>query len=63
MLFFLVIHGFIIIPTCLINSFVHTYHSRFIPEGVAESFHISFYQNYLAIRNTADVTGGKPIAI
>jgi hypothetical protein len=22
-----------------------------------------FYQNYLAMRNTADVTGGKPIAI
>jgi hypothetical protein len=23
----------------------------------------TFYQNYLAMRNTADVTGGKPIAI
>jgi hypothetical protein len=23
----------------------------------------TFYQNYLAIRNTADVTGGKPIAV
>jgi hypothetical protein len=23
---------------------------------------ITFYQNYLAISNTADVTGGKPIA-
>jgi hypothetical protein len=22
-----------------------------------------FYQNYLAMRNTADVTGGKPIAL
>jgi hypothetical protein len=22
----------------------------------------TFYQNYLAVRNTADVTGGKPIA-
>jgi hypothetical protein len=23
----------------------------------------TFYQNYLALRNTADVTGGKPIAV
>jgi hypothetical protein len=23
---------------------------------------LTFYQNYLAMRNTADVTGGKPIA-
>jgi hypothetical protein len=23
----------------------------------------TFYQNYLAVRNTADVTGGKPIAV
>jgi hypothetical protein len=24
---------------------------------------LTFYQNYLAMRNTADVTGGKPIAV
>jgi hypothetical protein len=23
----------------------------------------TFYQNYLAVSNTADVTGGKPIAV
>jgi hypothetical protein len=45
---------------------MHTYHTRFIPEGVAEASQIlllTFYQNYLAMSNTADVTGGKPIAI
>jgi hypothetical protein len=41
--------------------YIHTYHSRFIPEGVAET--PTFYQNYLATRNTADVKGGKPIAV
>jgi hypothetical protein len=46
--------------------YVHT--SSFIPEGVAEASQIfletpTFYQNDLATRNTADVTGGKPIAI
>jgi hypothetical protein len=35
---------------------LHTYHSRFIPEGVAGV-------SQLAMRNTADVTGGKPISI
>jgi hypothetical protein len=45
---------------------IHTYHSRFIPEEVAEVSQIlsetpTFYQNYLAM-NTADVPG-KPIAI
>jgi hypothetical protein len=44
-----------------------TYHSRFIAEGVAEASQIflqdiHIYQNYLAIRNTVDVTG-KPIAV
>jgi hypothetical protein len=48
---------------------IHTYHSRFIPEGVAAphlrySFRTpTFYQYYLAMRNTADVIGGKPIAV
>jgi hypothetical protein len=41
---------------------------RFIPKGVAEASQISLRDahiipNYSAIRNTADVTGGKPIAI
>jgi hypothetical protein len=45
--------------------YIHTYHSRFIPEGVAEVSQIFLQddQNYLAMSNTADVTGGKPIAV
>jgi hypothetical protein len=49
-------------------SLIHTYHSRFLPEGVAEVSQI-FLRNthvlpkYLVMRNTADVTGGKPIAV
>jgi hypothetical protein len=48
--------------------YIHTYHSRFIPEGVAVVSQIflrtpTFYQNLLAMRNTAAVTGGKPIAV
>jgi hypothetical protein len=68
---------------------IRTYHSHFIPEGVAEPSQIGLsempmiplcgvavvvgvseesetptsYQNYLATRDTADVTGGKPIAV
>jgi hypothetical protein len=43
-------------------------HSRFIPEGVAEAFRIFLpeahdYQNGLAMRNTAVVTGGKLSAV
>jgi hypothetical protein len=44
----------------------YTYHSRFISEGVAEASQIlteEFYENYSDKKNTADVTGGKPIAI
>jgi hypothetical protein len=38
---------------------IHTYRSRLIPEEVAEASQIFLlYQNYLAMRNTADVTGG-----
>jgi hypothetical protein len=49
-------------------EYVYTYHSRFIPEGVAEASQIFFgdthvYHNYLAMSNTADMTGGKPIAV
>jgi hypothetical protein len=48
--------------------YIHTYHSRFIPEGVAEASQIFLQaahvlQNYLAMSNTADVTSGKPIAV
>jgi hypothetical protein len=44
---------------------IYTYHSRFIPDGVAEESQIfpKFYQNYLAMINFADVTGDKPIAV
>jgi hypothetical protein len=47
---------------------IHTYHPRFIPEGVAEVSQIfsespTFYQKVLAMRNTANEIGGKPIAI
>jgi hypothetical protein len=38
--------------------FIHTYHSCFIPEGVAETSKIFA----LAMSNTADVTGSKPIS-
>jgi hypothetical protein len=49
-------------------SGIHTYHSHFIPEGLAEASQIflrdtHFLPNYLAMRNTADVTGGKSIAV
>jgi hypothetical protein len=45
-----------------------TYHSRFIPEEVVETSQTflrdaHFYQNDLAMRNTADVSGGKPFAV
>jgi hypothetical protein len=48
---------------------LQAYHSRFIPEWIADlrrdlryfSEITTFYQNDLAVRNTADVTGGKPI--
>jgi hypothetical protein len=45
-----------------------SYDLRFIPEGVAETSQIflrdaHFYQNYLAMRNTADVTSGELIAV
>jgi hypothetical protein len=47
------------------------YRSRFIPKGVAEASQIFLrdahvlpnYQNYLAIKNTTDEIGGKPIAV
>jgi hypothetical protein len=48
-------------------TYIHTYHSCFIPKGVAEASQIflqdTYYQNYLAVSNTADVTSGNPIAV
>jgi hypothetical protein len=45
-----------------------TYHSRFIPKGIAEVSQIFLRDTHvlpklLAMRNTAEVTGGKPIAV
>jgi hypothetical protein len=46
---------------------IHTYHSRFIPEGVAEVsqilLRVTHFLPKLVMRNTADVAGGKPIAV
>jgi hypothetical protein len=46
--------------------YIHTYHSRFISDGVAEVSQIFLRDTHalakLAMRNTADVTGGKPIS-
>jgi hypothetical protein len=48
----------------ILNIHIHTYHSRFIPGGVAEAFQIFLRDAHvlpkLAMRNTAYVTGGKP---
>jgi hypothetical protein len=49
-------------------SYIHTYHSRFIPEGVAEVSQIFHRDTHVlptlvAMRNIADVTRGKPIAV
>jgi hypothetical protein len=46
----------------------YTYHSRFIPEcgsrGISDiASRPLVYQNYLAVRNTVDVTSSKPIAV
>jgi hypothetical protein len=47
---------------------IHTYHSRFIREGVAEVSQILLQDTHVlpklvSYKNTADVTGGKPIAV
>jgi hypothetical protein len=45
---------------------LHTYHSRFIPERVAEVSQIFLRDTHglpKLVRNTADVTGGKPMAV
>jgi hypothetical protein len=45
---------------------IHTYRSRFTPTVPQRYLRDSsetptFYQNYLAMRDTVDVKGGKPI--
>jgi hypothetical protein len=49
-------------------TYIHTYHLRFIPEGVAETCQIFLrdtrvLQKNLAMTHTADVTNSKPIAV
>jgi hypothetical protein len=64
--FFTILYHVKYIPTFVLKH-IHTYHSRFIPEGVAEVFQIFLLDinvlPKLAMRNTADVTGGKLIAV
>jgi hypothetical protein len=50
----------VLIETRAEGTLIQTYHSDFIPEGVSRGISDSFesptfYQNYLAMRNTADV--------
>jgi hypothetical protein len=56
-----VIHG----EGLYVYTYIQTTHSS---EGVAEVSQIfpetlTFYQNYLAIKSTADMTGGESIAV
>jgi hypothetical protein len=50
-------------------SYIHTYipltlYTRRGSRGISDiASRPTFYQNYLAVRNTADVTDGKPIAV
>jgi hypothetical protein len=61
---------YVILQSCLsetkFNNWydcIHTYYSSFISKGVAKTSQaFLLYQNSLALRNTADVTGGKSIA-
>jgi hypothetical protein len=55
------------LPPLLIKGAICRSHTHFIPEGVAGASQI-FLRNAhvlpkLTMRNTADVTGGKPIAV
>jgi hypothetical protein len=56
-----------IIILSLVHTYIHTYRSRIIPEGIAEVSQIFLRDTHvlpkLAMRNTADVIGGKPIAV
>jgi hypothetical protein len=47
------------------NSYIHTTHtlSQNGQERHLRYTSETFYQNYLAMSNTADVTGGKPITV
>jgi hypothetical protein len=49
-----------------IYTYIHTTYT-FIPRGWQKYLKYSetptFEQNYLAMRNTTDVTGGKPVAV
>jgi hypothetical protein len=51
----------------LVNVYIHKYHSRFIPQGIAEASQMFLRDVYillkLLLRNTADVTSGKLIAV
>jgi hypothetical protein len=49
--------------SCIRQIYIHTYHSRSIPEGVAEASQILLCDPRFIMTNTADVTGGKPIAV
>jgi hypothetical protein len=51
--------------TIVLGNTYHTHHSRFIPVGVAVASQIFLRDAhfYLVMSNTADVTGGKPIAV
>jgi hypothetical protein len=52
--------------TKLLTTTIYTYHSCFIPEGVAEVSLIFLRDTHVVpklVRNTTDVTGGKPIAV
>jgi hypothetical protein len=54
--------------TRVILKQAHTYHSRFIPVGVAKTSQIFLRDahdlpKFLAMSNTADVTGDMPIAV
>jgi hypothetical protein len=49
-------------------TYIYKHHSRFIPEGQQRHLRYSskmppFYHIYLAMKNTADVTAGKPITV
>jgi hypothetical protein len=51
-----------------LNLYIHTCHSRFIPEGVAEASQTFLRDTHVlptlvSLKNTADVTGGKHIAV
>jgi hypothetical protein len=51
-----------------LSKLMYTHHSHTMPEGAAGTSQIFFrdaqvLQNDLAMRNTVDVTGGKPIAV